>query len=1578
MSEASVSGYLSMGSSYLGELSKDLRDLKGYAVFAQELIQNADDAKGNEAQGRATQIIFDITDTECSVWNDGSFSDCGDQNRASEDCLWHQSQGHLCDLHRFRLRASADKRNEEGTTGGFGIGFVSVYQITDHPELHSGNIHWELHPENPENMRVRDLLVKSPEPGTRFIFPWAWDGETIVRRKLALEPVTQERIGAMAQEIAAALPQAILFLRHLEHLELRRNGVTVRKVFCVRDDIGNEGGIHSLIVEDGSDATVWNVLTGEFEEKANALREKHGRLIEQKRQSQVRLALPATASSDFVGLLCATLPTQESSRLPFHINADFYPASNRKRILFEQDYQGEWNAAAVEAAAQCLATHLPQLREKQGAVGIWSLANQAKSLSDPKSRTAPAPCFVAFWEALKTPLSTGEYIQTAADTWVAPPDVYLVKDTQDASRRQKLLIQAGVNTVHPDLRSFYSLLRDHDINVQELSAVSLAKHLKLAGLTPKMAETEAPVWIQSAENRETLAGLIATFGVEANRTWVYDSTTKAALANCALVLSIERSFCLPASCWQASAETQQILSCLSLTYDFALEDNPTPLLALCPPLRLRDIASHLTQLNKEDIEAIWQQSPGLWMDLLSLFEAASAEEWIEAQGWLKQILLSLPIWPSGKNLFPLKELAVPGGFEDPLNLAMLLDKRVIHRCSVLLQRLEPPVLDLSRYAMVELPKQFASGTVVSERDCNELIRVLAKHLGELQDNLAAQKALAQCPLILCKDGTRRTGQQVYLDSDLVRPVLGSSVPIAAAADSKAITDLYRWLGATEMPRGGDVVARIRQICQSPPEKETREVIRRLIASLGQHWDKLKGETDALKPLCTLPWIPAIKRQDIWFEPGKVYAIYSQFLFASQAEFVDLTIQEQNACREFFAFLDIPYQPTSHQIVNHLLACADNNDRVSGQVYTVLQDRLGNVKQHEDIIPALEKLKGKACLSLPDGYVRPNDVYWEKTPFGRYVRHLDEDAWRYRTLFDHLGVQFAPTTENVFQIMERISTEFGTENRRLDEESLAVLNRCWRYLNDRLTATPALHEDISRRLGKHKIIADNEGFLFRPWEMCFEDRPLLAKKFQAALQSRILIREQGVWQAMEATGVHPLSRCVQTRPYLIEGESEVPELTDRLRMRRHLLDRVIEPLAGEKLADWNLTLLDKLRIFRANRLQVGYEVEMRNRIVAKSEETPDVFCDTSAAILYFRPETPPWTALAREIVYALNTEVEAGTTAITLALVLSTPSEEEAENALDEAGFARLERAVERDLPVAARAALDVDASDPEEATSDPPEQKPLSDRESPTSSEIDIEACSESEVFADEEAENGEVKQTEDASRSQKAEQLNDGKDIQSPSSKDTGNVPSTGSSEGNRSGNGHESGKSSSHSHDASAERSKDRQQPSQSNSQGGRLYSYVAPASPEEEQTAADGVQERREAVDIAGIAAVMEYERERGRFPEEMAHNHPGYDILSRDSDRVTVARLIEVKSVPVRWGEKGVGLTATQFHTAEKEGDRFWLYVVECAGTQEARVIPIHNPAGQVGQFYFDSGWKGMAAPEEPPQRMPTLLDLRIVS
>ncbi len=91
------------------------------------------------------------------------------------------------------------------------------------------------------------------------------------------------------------------------------------------------------------------------------------------------------------------------------------------------------------------------------------------------------------------------------------------------------------------------------------------------------------------------------------------------------------------------------------------------------------------------------------------------------------------------------------------------------------------------------------------------------------------------------------------------------------------------------------------------------------------------------------------------------------------------------------------------------------------------------------------------------------------------------------------------------------------------------------------------------------------------------------------------------------------------------------------------------------------------------------------------------------------------------------------------------------------------------------------------------------------------------------------------------------------------------------------------------------------------------------------------------------------------------HPGYDIESKGPDG-NIARYIEVKASSGLWGDRGVEVHRKQFEVAKTKGEKYWLYVVEQADTDDYHIYAIQNPEDKVDDFIFDYGWRDVAEEE----------------
>ncbi|HET6447098.1 MAG TPA: hypothetical protein VFI27_21255 [candidate division Zixibacteria bacterium] len=303
----------------LGSIQQALAGLQGFDVMALELIQNADDAGAEE-------LIFDVRDDKLFVQNDGQFSSCG---LIAKRCPWEETGGpdglrRPCNFHAIRMMASRNKIQASGQIGRFGIGFVSVFQVTDVPIIRSNGIEMRLNPIDGK----APTLKHADGGGTEFELPWA-SANSPTRRSLNASQTPPEIVPLMVENIIDAMERGLYFLRCLRRVELRRNGVPEKSVTVRRED-----GVLTFEVKPESRIEHWKILTRDCGDLAgeHEIFDKFPILRDLDRTTAVQVAIPLF-EHQIEGLLYAYLPTEQPSGMPVHINGDFFPHPDRRSIV---------------------------------------------------------------------------------------------------------------------------------------------------------------------------------------------------------------------------------------------------------------------------------------------------------------------------------------------------------------------------------------------------------------------------------------------------------------------------------------------------------------------------------------------------------------------------------------------------------------------------------------------------------------------------------------------------------------------------------------------------------------------------------------------------------------------------------------------------------------------------------------------------------------------------------------------------------------------------------------------------------------------------------------------------------------------------------------------------------------------------------------------------------------------------------------------------------------------------------------------------------------------------------------------
>ena len=795
--------YLSQGVNYLGFLTQQLGNLAGKTTLAHELIQNADDAKDNSGRLAATRISFDITDTALTVSNDAVFREI--------------------DFGRMRNVASGSKRDESGdrTTGAFGVGFISVYQITDRPEIHSAGRTWILRPDKPDARRIKQIDPSTTgDMGTVFKLPWAFE-ESGVRTALKAPTVGRAYIESFVDELKESLPRAILFLKKLERIELCRNGEPVSIV--TRKIIDN-----TIRVDQDGDVRCWRVLKANFSDKARMLKAQYGDSIDPSRSDRVRVAVPDSLIDD--GLLFATLPTEQSTGLPFHIDADFYPASDRKAIEFGDvhDPRSEWNRAAIRAAASAVQSNLIPLRDmySNDASSLWAFLSCIQGVHKGVEGNTRFP-LGEFWESLLPLLGEAPIVCTESDKWLVPTDTRIPTGPQE-ERAVRVFQDLGIEIVHRDLwGNRRNLLTSRAIGVRRVRSSAVCQHLKERGFA------DAPVSSLPVKSDRLDLLWRGIGGVLANEQGSSRKTAESLLGDCSLAPGLDGWLWPCRSAFRSDERTRAIFAPLIPDDRTFLARDDIPLLEqLCPKFTAADAIAILASFDPTQLED--RRSGGDYkpVPVLQWFEEHSAE----LTDYLRAQLADLPIFPSVKSLRPLPKLWLPGGFEDPLGEAGILDTRMPARLSSFLRDLGVRQLTFEDYNKRYVPRAFAKGSTVDIRSRRKLLATLERHIGEIRDNDQVRNTLSTAWIVECEDGVFRRPDTAYVRTEEVIGVLGDEADYALIPDNSGLRrDLYRWLGVQSRPHIADILWIVDQTTKTKPTPEARSMVVKMLEALGLRW-----------------------------------------------------------------------------------------------------------------------------------------------------------------------------------------------------------------------------------------------------------------------------------------------------------------------------------------------------------------------------------------------------------------------------------------------------------------------------------------------------------------------------------------------------------------------------------------------------------------------------------------------------------------------------------------------------------------------------------------------------------------------
>ena len=257
------------------------------------------------------------------------------------------------------------KLEEANKIGCFGIGFKSVYVVTQRPEVHC------TIEEMPIAFAIRDLVV--PEliatshtaAATQIVLPLPAD-------------IAQGTIDKVRTALDASGPRSLLFLQNLIYLEWTEGSATAR---CVVED--GAGGMRILRTTVGTKTAV----TDRFIVLTRPLRREND-----VRQYSVKIAMRLNDGGDIIPEASATrlavfFETEDLTGLRFQVHGPFRLTDNRANIKRDDP----WNIRLIGEVSCLIAESLPDLRDS-GLIKRSFLEVMPNTNDELPESLASAPC----------------------------------------------------------------------------------------------------------------------------------------------------------------------------------------------------------------------------------------------------------------------------------------------------------------------------------------------------------------------------------------------------------------------------------------------------------------------------------------------------------------------------------------------------------------------------------------------------------------------------------------------------------------------------------------------------------------------------------------------------------------------------------------------------------------------------------------------------------------------------------------------------------------------------------------------------------------------------------------------------------------------------------------------------------------------------------------------------------------------------------------------------------------------------------------------------------------------------------
>lgn len=295
-------------------LSDDLYERSDHFIF--ELIQNAEDNSYDSNLAPKIKFLLLDTDPTNTPGSKGCLCIFNNEKGFSEENIKA-----ICDF-----AASTKKgKKSEGVIGEKGLGFKSVFMVSDSPHIYSNDYHFKFLKDDPVSTvgyvvpywlgELPEVVLKNKESATAILLP--------LREK-------DDNYSFIKQQLEIFNPETLLFLKTLKIIDIE----TVDKEKIIECDVDGNLKTLSHILDDELDHKQFWIESKRFDIPKDIEEEKR----EGVESTEITIAFPLDGVTGEERVF-SYLPTEERPGFPFHINADFLLPSSRESILKNK----KWN-----------------------------------------------------------------------------------------------------------------------------------------------------------------------------------------------------------------------------------------------------------------------------------------------------------------------------------------------------------------------------------------------------------------------------------------------------------------------------------------------------------------------------------------------------------------------------------------------------------------------------------------------------------------------------------------------------------------------------------------------------------------------------------------------------------------------------------------------------------------------------------------------------------------------------------------------------------------------------------------------------------------------------------------------------------------------------------------------------------------------------------------------------------------------------------------------------------------------------------------------------------------------------------